>query len=271
MIIANLTGGLGNQMFQYAFGRAIAEKNKTNLKLHFTNALLNTQREYELDLFNISGTVATKKDLESIRIIENTVFNRVFYLLDERFGIQLNNDIVTERFPYTFNTRYMEIPNNKYLQGYWSHPAYFESVQTILQKEFTPRKTLDPENQKIIEHIKKSNAVSLHVRRGDYITNKTGPRFVGIEYYKKTIEDLNNQVNNPTYFVFSDDITWCKENLSSLLPKVVFIDHNTGRNSYKDLILMSNCQHNITANSTFSWWGAWLNPNKNKIIISPNP
>lgn len=270
MIIANLTGGLGNQMFQYAFGRAIAERNKTQLKLHFTNALLNTPREFELDLFNITASLASKDDLSKMGIIQNPMVNRVLYLVDERFGIQLNKHIITERFPYTYNKKHTEISDDHYLQGYWSHTAYFEQIEDILRKEFTPKKPLDEKNTKIIEQIKKTNSVSLHVRRGDYITNKTGPRFVGIEYYKTTIESMNDQLKNPTYFVFSDDINWCKDNLSPLLPKTVFIDHNTGRASYKDLILMSNCKHNITANSTFSWWGAWLNPNKSKIIISPN-
>ena len=271
MIIANLTGGLGNQMFQYAFGRATAVRNKTALKLHFTNALLNTPREFELDLFNITGSIATENDLNKMKIVQNPMLNRVFYLLDERFGIQFNSHIITERVPHTFNKRYTKIPDNRYLQGYWSHSVYFEQISDILRKEFTPKKPLDKTNKKIVEQMRKTNSISLHVRRGDYITNKTGPRFVGIEYYKKTIDDMNSKVKDSTYFVFSDDIAWCKENLSSVLPNVVFIDHNTGRDSYKDLILMSNCKHNITANSTFSWWGAWLNPNKNKIIISPNP
>ncbi len=271
MIIANLTGGLGNQMFQYAFGRATAERNKTTLKLHFTNALLNTPREFELDLFNITASLATEDDLNKMNIMQNPILNRVFYLLDERLGIQFNRHITTERVPYTYNDSYLQIPDNRYLQGYWSHSEYFEHIRDILMKEFTPKKPLDEKNQKIVEQMRKSNSISLHVRRGDYITNKTGPTFVGIEYYKKTIKDMNNKVKNPYYFVFSDDITWCKESLSSILPDVTFIDHNTARNSYKDLILMSNCKHNITANSTFSWWAAWLNPNKNKIIISPNP
>ncbi|QQS43481.1 alpha-1,2-fucosyltransferase [Candidatus Roizmanbacteria bacterium] len=271
MIIANLTGGLGNQMFQYAFGRATAERNKTTLKLHFTNALLNTPREFELDLFNITGSIATEDDLNAMRIIQNPALNRILYLLDERFGIQFNRHIITEQFPYNYSEQYRQIPDNRYLQGYWSHTMYFEHIRDILFQEFTPKKPLDEKNKKIVEQMRKTNSISLHVRRGDYITNKTGPRFVGIEYYKNTIDDMNSKVKAATYFVFSDDIAWCQKNLSPLLPNVVFIDHNTGRDSYKDLILMSNCKHNITANSTFSWWGAWLNPNKNKIIISPNP
>lgn len=270
MIIVNLTGGLGNQMFQYAFGRAIAIKHNTNLKFHFTNALFNIQRSYELDVFAISATMATKDDLQKLGIIQNRVINRLLYLFDERYGIQFNKHIVTQKYPYIFNSNYLAIRNNSYIQGYWADERYFKGIEDIIRKEFTLKKKLDEKNQKILGQIQKSTSVSVHVRRGDYITNKMNiPKFIGLDYYINAIKKIKKFVPNPIFFVFSDDIPWCKENLAPLSNNIYFIDHNKGKDSYKDLLLMSACKHDIIANSSFSWWGAWLNKNDNKIIIKP--
>jgi len=270
MIIVNLTGGLGNQMFQYAFGKTIATKLKVDLKLHFTNALFNTQRPYELNFFNISASMTTKKDLQKFGVIQNHVVNRLLYLFDERCQIQFNKHIVTQRFPYIFNSSYLDIRNNSYIQGYWADERYFKGVEDILKKEFTPKKKLDERNQKILRQIQTPASVSIHVRRGDYVTNKTNiPKFIGLDYYIKSINKIKSKISKPVFFVFSDDIPWCKQNLNSPKDNIYYIDHNKEKDSYKDLLLMSACKHNIIANSTFSWWSGWLNINDNKIVIKP--
>jgi len=271
MIIVNLTGGLGNQMFQYAFGRAIAEKYKTNLKLHFANALFNTQREFELGVFNISATLATVGDLQKFGIMRNRIFNRFLYLLDERYKIQFNKHVVTQRYPYVFNSDYLSTKNDSYIQGYWQDERYFKEIENIIRKEFTPKKKLDEKNIKILEQIQASTSVSIHVRRGDYITNKANMlQFIGLDYYVDAIKQIEKSMPNSEYFVFSDDISWCKDNFKQITNKTHFIDHNKGKDAYKDIVLMSACKHNIIANSTFSWWGGWLNQNKNKICIKPS-
>jgi len=269
MIIVNLTGGLGNQMFQYAFGKAIATKLKADLKLHFTDALFNTKRLYALDVFNISASIATPEDLKKFNIIQNCVINRVQYLVAERLGVQFNKHIITQRYPYVFDNKYLSIKDNSYIQGFWQDTRYFNEIEQILKKEFTPKKRFDEVNQKILKQIQESESVSIHVRRGDLITNNTNSQFVGLHYYINSINKFKKLLRNPFFFVFSDDITWCKANLALLIDKIKFIDHNNESNSYIDLILMSNCKHNIVANSTFSLWGAWLNKKKNKIVIKP--
>lgn len=270
MIMVNLTGGLGNQMFQYAFGREIATRNDTNFKLHFTNALFNTQRAYELDVFNVSATLATTEDLIKLNIVRNRVFNRFLYLFDERYRIQFNKHIVTQRYPYKFDSAYLSIKNDSYIQGYWADERYFKGIENVLRKEFTPKKNLDERNKKILRQIQTSTSVSLHVRRTDYVTNKANIlQFIGVDYYKNSIKKIEALVHDPVYFVFSDDIPWCRENLKQIANKAQFIDHNKGREAYKDMLLMSKCKHNIIANSTFSWWAGWLNQNKNKIFIEP--
>jgi len=272
MIIINLTGGLGNQMFQYAFGRYLSFKHKSDLKYHYTNALFNTQRSFALEVFNIHATEATSEDLRKLGVVQNRYVNRVLYLLDERYKIQLNKNIITQHPPYVFDESLRNTQDNKYVQGFFTDERYFKGVEDMLRKEFTPKDPLDKKNEKITDEIKQVNSVSIHVRRGDYITNKANAKslgFLGLEYYKNAINKINNSVQNPYFYVFSDDIDWCKSNLATLASNIIFINHNTGKNSYKDLFLMSTCKQNIIANSTFSWWGSWLNTNSKNTSLPP--
>lgn len=272
MIITNLTGGLGNQMFQYAFGRYIANKHDTDLKLHFTNALFNTSRSYMLDVFNITATIALQKDLQNLGVTKSRIVNRFLYILDERCDIQFNSHIVTQKYPYVFNPKYFEMGNNSYIQGFWNNERYFNKIEDLIRREFTSKKKLDNKNLRIFQDIQKTHSVSIHVRRGDYVTNKTNAKlfgFLGLDYYIFAIKKIKKHISNPVFFVFSDDILWCKENLPRLAGKIYFVDHNRGKEDYKDLLLMSACNHNIIANSSFSWWVSWLNRRKDKIVIKP--
>lgn len=270
MIIASLTGGLGNQMFQYAFGRKLSLHNDTTFKLHFVDALFNSRRNFQLDKFNIKAELVTKNDLVNMGIIHNSKINRVLYLLDERLGIRLNRNVITQRFPYKFEKKYLEIPDNSYVQGFWSDAKYFYGIEQTLKEEFTPKTKIDNRNFAIIERMKRENSISVHIRRGDYVTNKRNHYlYTGIEFYLDSIRKIKGTVKKPIFYFFSDDIEWCRKNFVGVNQKTVFLDHNKGDDSYKDLLLMSSCKHNIIANSTFSWWGSWLNRNKNKIIIVP--
>ena len=268
MIITNLTGGLGGQMFQYAAGRALSLKLKTPLKLHFTNALFNTQRQYGLDVFNIQAHLAADPDLKKIGVFRNSVINRLTYLIEQRFNVKLQKNVFTEKINIGFDPVFFEIRDNFYVQGYFANEKYFKNTETIIRKDFTFKNQLDTKNQKWANMIKNLKSVSIHIRRGDYITNKTEPKFIGLDYYIKAIRTIENKVKNPTYFIFSDDIVWGKQYLK-LKNISYFVDNNHGKDSYKDMQLMSLCKHNIVANSTFSWWGSWLNTNKNKVIIKP--
>lgn len=272
MIIVNLTGGLGNQMFQYALGRHLAIKHKTTLKYHFTNALFNTSRKFALDVFNIQATEASKRDLKKLGVFSNRIFNRIFYLIDERLHFQPNQHIITEHKHFIFDPNILKLPNDIYLQGFWQNELYFRNITDIIKRDFTLKTNLDNKNSRILKVIRNTNSISIHVRRGDYVYNKSNWKKSGIvctlNYYKKAINVMNSNVNNPRYFVFSDDIQWCKKNIKTN-HDTVYIDWNQEENAYKDMYLMSHCKHNIIANSSFSWWGAWLNNNKTKIVISP--
>jgi Glycosyl transferase family 11 len=157
-----------------------------------------------------------------------------------------------------------------YLDGYWQSEQYFAQYADKIREDFTFKLQLSNQNAVITKQISQENSVSLHVRRGDYVTNSKNA-FIGVcslDYYQTAVEQIKMQVDKPVFFIFSDDINWVKDNLS-LDDKAVLISHNLGSESYNDMRLMSLCSHNIIANSSFSWWGAWLNANPNKIVIAP--
>ena len=156
------------------------------------------------------------------------------------------------------------------MDGYWQSEKYFKNIKDEIIKSFTPIHDISEKAKQYIKEIENSNSVSLHVRRGDYVDNTmfkgSGLTITEMPYYKDAIEFINSKVENPKFFIFSDDIAWCKENFEFLEDKT-FIDDT--KSAIDDMVLMSRCEHNIIANSTFSWWGAWLNRNKNKIVIAP--
>ena len=164
-----------------------------------------------------------------------------------------------------------QLPKETLLEGYFQSEKYFIQIKSLLLENF---KWLSPASGiklKLIESIQAVHSVSLHIRRGDFVENKVINSFHGlcdINYYERAISEINNSMKNPTFFIFSDDINWAKKKFG-WIPSVIFIDHNKGKESFWDMRLMSYCKHNIIANSSFSWWGAWLNTNKLKIVIAP--
>jgi hypothetical protein len=236
MIISKIQGGLGNQMFQYAYGKHLSNKYNTNFKLdiRFYDYQGTPKREFILNKFT---NINVDTDM-------NFSLSGQIYKIDDDFN-------------------YREIPNplsdNYYLDGYWQSEKYFKESESIIREEFKP-------SEEIINKLLKtpfidSNTISLHVRRTDYVTSNGYHPVQSIEYYKNAVD----QIGEYDYiFIFSDDIKWCKENLH--FKNVIFIE---GFTDIEDLYLMSLCKNNIIANSTFSWWGAWLNNNPNKKVISP--
>jgi hypothetical protein len=268
MIITKLIGGLGNQMFQYAAGRRAAYANDTLLKLDITgyeNQGGMTPREYVLNVFEIKEDFAEESEiikLKDISIIKK-LFNKIWPLFQ-------NASYIREKFSY-FDPKILKINDNSYLDGYWGSEKYFIDIEKIIRKEFTFKNRPDSVNQKMISRINDCNSVSIHIRRGDYVKDKKTNIFHGVcnlKYYLISVALITNRVNNPKFFIFSDDPLWARQNLHLEFPSV-YIDHNVGRKDYEDMRLMSKCKHNIVANSSFSWWGAWLNQNPNKIVVAP--
>jgi hypothetical protein len=167
---------------------------------------------------------------------------------------------------HTFDLNYKKI----YLDGYWQNPKYFEIYRKDLLTQIVPVKKLSKNAQKLLSDIENINSISIHIRRGDYASNPKAKNHHGIlpvSYYKKSVENIKSRLNKQIYFIFTDDASWTKTQFT-FLNKPIFISDFLN-NEIEELYLMSRCKHNIIANSTFSWWGAWLNQNKNKLIIAP--
>lgn len=271
MIVVRLMGGLGNQLFQYAAGRALSHKRNVPLKLDttfFSNDLKEnvTQRSFELDLFNVKGQVATQQELDLF--IQRSFFKKV---LKRLVPSMFSKYLYAEEKKQNTISDFLNYPENTYLDGYWQSEKYFKEIRKIILEEFVLKKAIPSACLPVIDQIKNSNSVSLHVRRGDYISNPViSPNYcvVPLDYYYKAIETIKKQNPDIALFIFSDDIPWVKENLK-VSDKSVYVDFNTGENNVFDMYLMSLCKHNIIANSSFSWWGAWLNQNPDKIVIAP--
>lgn len=273
MIIVKLIGGLGNQMFQYATGRYLAHLHQTELKLDtsFLNSDskgAHTKREFELDIFCLNPVFASEAEIspflkKSKSKVLRTIGRKLPFVFDRVYIAESGN---------AYHKEFMSYPKETYLDGFWQSEKYFVAIRDILLNEFSFRSEAEGLNKELIEKIDSVNSVSLHVRRTDYVNNASVNSFHGtcsIEYYQKAIEIIAERNPSIELFVFSDDIDWCKENMK-FDHLVHFVSHNTGKNSFEDMRLMSRCKHNIMANSSFSWWGSWLNRNSSKVVIAPS-
>ena len=272
MIIVELKGGHSNQVFQYATGRALAEKYGTELKLDiswFEKQPKETKfpRRYEINCYGLRATIASKSDLKKVGppIMKSSLLLRLL----RKVGIHSRFTIVTEKH-LSFDSEILESPDNSYLRGYWQNENYFLPIRELLIRELEPLTLLTKQNQKYLEAIQAVEAISLHIRREDYVGVQEYSDFHGLtplEYYQAAYNEicrLRNKKSLPL-FVFSTDIDWCKENLK-FDTKITYVEGNT--NGSDDMRLMKHCKHNIMANSSFSWWGAWLNNNPEKVVVA---
>ncbi|MGV8108434.1 alpha-1,2-fucosyltransferase [Methanospirillum sp.] len=270
MIIVRLIGGLGNQMFQYAFGRHLAVHNNCQLKLDLSGFDNYTLRNYDLHHFNIEEHIANPDDLSGVLLPSDWFFQRMQKQLGILLGRVLQIKYVKEQI-IDFIPEMLTLGDNIYLDGYWQSEKYFSDIKDIIKQEFTFKKKPDKMNASYIDEISNCVSVSVHIRRGDYVsdqrTNQTHG-FLGLDYYNKGIRKMVHELEEPHFYVFSDDIKWAEQYLKADVP-IHFIKHN-GSNNYEDLRLMSRCKHHIIANSSFSWWGAWLGKKDGQIVIAPN-
>ena len=273
MICVKLFGGLGNQMFQYAIGRSISHKLNTTLAVDTSffakNNLKNhiTDREYELSIFDLALYEILDKELKHFKPIKYRLLNSISYRLGLGV-IQFPSYFFEKNIGY--NNAVNIINSKSYLSGYWQSYKYFDEIEGILRKDFRFPNILDDKGKSLSSLISEVNSVSIHIRRGDFVKNPSNHvhSLCSIDYYRNAIKYIDNKFHENRFFIFSDDIEWVKKNLP-MKDNSYFICGNLGRKSYLDMQLMSLCKHNIIANSSFSWWGAWLNKNPNKIIIAP--
>lgn len=263
MIYTRIRGGLGNQLFQYSVARSLADH--LNVPLGLDTREFNGKSPYEMSLnqFNI------RAELNPNSLIKHKSNGKIAYVLDHLRGNQ--KKVYKEPF-LMFDKKLLLRGDETYLKGYWQTEKYFIKNKKNIFKDLSLLKRPNKQNSLILQKIQKTKSVSLHIRRGDYISNKTYNAAHGLcdlEYYTNAVNHLINKIGKDLkVFAFSDDPDWVFKNLK--LPiDISFINNNSSSNSFEDLRLMLNCDHNIIANSSFSWWGAWLNQNPNKIVIAP--
>ena len=271
MIITNIIGGLGNQMFQYAAGRALSLARGASLRLDISGFTgYGLHQGFELQrVFSCPMQIATEGDVRSILGWQSSSLIRRILARPGLSGFRRQGFVVEPHFHYWPGIS--NIPPDSYMSGYWQSESYFQAAAQAIRCDFTFKPSFNLRNAELAEQIGQVNAVSLHVRRGDYADNKKTNATHGLcslDYYRMAIQHVERRVDQPHFFIFSDDQSWAQEYLKIEFP-CRYIDHNQGVESYNDMRLMSLCKHHIIANSSFSWWGAWLNANQNKIVVAP--
>ena len=263
MIIIRLMAGLGNQMFQYALYRSFEAKGRDVFIDESWFSKFNAHNGIEIKrVFGVDYRTVDKKSANYLGYADYSLLQRFWqkYLPKKSY---IAPDIAGS---ITFDSRIFQM-KDVYLSGYWQSEKYFMGIKDEIRKAFT----FNDKNEcdlAIKNLICSTESVAVHIRRGDYVNNKLHGNICGVQYYQNAIDFIREKIKAPKFFVFSDDIEWCETNLN--LVDAVMVRGNTGTNSYLDMYFMSLCKHNIIANSTFSWWGAWLNANPYKKVVAPS-
>jgi hypothetical protein len=271
MNIVRITSGLGNQIFQYAFYRALKERNLST-KMDISEFKHRKHHNgYELEkIFNIESDYANRKECDQLADVSKDLLSDIRRKYFKRFLNCTGNYVSEGEIGYLFHKELL-VSQNSYFHGFWQTEKYFADISLKLKTELTFKIPFDITNKNISEEITNLQSVSIHIRRGDYLKKRrieiTGS-VCSIKYYNLAIDYIKLKINNPRFYVFSDDMEWVKANIK--IENAYYVDNNIGKNSYKDMQLMSLCKHNIIANSSFSWWGAWLNSNPEKIVVAPS-
>ena len=266
MIVVELAGGLGNQMFQYAAARSLALARETTLALDTSFYSTVEDRRFSLDAFALEASIATPALVSSLlrpRQLLRRAANHT-RLLPARLRS------VYREAGFGFDPTFFRLSDGVYLAGYWQSERYFAWARKTILADFRFRHALSGDSLRLAEQASGEESVSIHVRRGDYVSDPATNLYHGTcgpEYYYRALDEVSKRARPERLYVFSDDIAWAEENLR-FAPPTVFVASGDPR-GISDMQLMSLCRHNIIANSTFSWWAAYLNANPRKIVCSP--
>lgn len=269
MVIVRLNGGLGNQMFQYAAARRLAHVHGVELKLDLSGFEKYELRKYALGAFNIQENIAASEEVEALKVRKQAFVERLITKVMARKTADAPSYVREKHFH--FNPEILNLPDDVYLDGYWQSEKYFADIEDIVRHEFTVKIDQEEKNLELAALIALSDSVSLHIRRGDYVADPATNQIHGtcnLDYYSHCIKQLTKTVKKPHFFIFSDDHDWTCRNIILPYPTTL-VDHNGTDKDYEDLRLMSQCKHHIIANSSFSWWGAWLCQNLGKKVFAP--
>jgi hypothetical protein len=269
LIAVRLDGGLGNQLFQYAMGRAVSCALNTQLILDVSALGIGrrgqTARGFELDHFRHKARLATPREQRNFRLLR----------LVPWMGPLVGRWTACRERGLYYNPAVENLPDGSYLCGYWQSYRYFQGIAQLLVADYEAVERLSSASQAVAEKIGRLESVAIHVRRGDYVSLPAAASFHGtlsIAYYAAAIARMRQAVPTPHFFVFSDDHAWCSKHLPLHVGEVEHVSHNGPSHAWEDLVLMGRCRHHIIANSSFSWWGAWLADQRaeiNRVVLAP--
>ena len=272
MILLHIQGGLGNQLFQYAAARHLCKRLHTKLYIDISplqNDLYG--RSYRLNHFNVKVLPANNMNMQIWNRFNGTsLLSHITTKVATNLPKSMRYISVREQ-QFHFDDSFFHLRGNVSLQGYYQSLRYFEPIEILIRDELTLKEEPTLQSRQIAAEMQESNSISLHVRRADYITDPGASKVFAIqtvEYYQQAIMEMRAQIKEPHFFIFSDDMEWCRQNLF-LEKNAIYVDHNGVDRDYEDIWLMGQCKHHIIANSSFSWWGAWLGNNPEKRVIAP--
>ncbi|MDF2455962.1 MAG: hypothetical protein K0R51_1955 [Cytophagaceae bacterium] len=265
MIVVKLQGGLGNQMFQYAMGRALSELHESPLELDLDFLLDRsiksdtfTFRGYDLDVFSLQVEIADKG--QEFKYSAQTVWDKI------KSGFKTKHRYKEPFFQYDANALLQQ--PDVYLDGYWQSPNYFKNIEQQLRLDFKFRYPIGKDSEPLHDKINTTDSICVNIRRDDFLTNSYHG-VCGMNYFNPAIELMTEKLDNPHLFVFTDDHQWCIDHFKSDIPMdIVGVEHNGVKYSNK-LQLMTSCKHFIIPNSTFAWWAVWLSNKKDSLVIAP--
>jgi len=270
MKIVKIIGGLGNQMFQYAFAIALKQHFPCEDILFDCTYMEHYGLHNGLELNRIFGVDLPQASTRQLLMVTRPVKHHKLSRMVRRILPDRSTECVekpsNEYISKVFDDRYC------YYEGYWQNPLYFDDCrETILRAFRFDESSLSSKSRDLLGRLESCDSVSIHIRRGDYLKSKVYRGCAALEYYRQAVDYVLARIAQPTFYVFSDDIEWCRQNMQGLLGTHAthYVDWNKGADSFQDMLLISKCQHNIIANSSFSWWAAYLNQNAGKLVCCP--
>jgi len=269
-VIARIEGGLGNQLFQYAAARSLADRLGCDLALDLRGLDENGDRPFQLDLYRIRATVASLEQLQDLPAWRSSRWGHIRSILSQ-FAPTIFSFPIFWPSSFAFDARFEQIDRPVYLVGYWQTERYFDWNRARLLQDIQLIAPL-PSNMPLLEEIRSTNSVALHIRRGDYVSNAAAAHFHGLcdmAYYRAAINALKVRTPDIHVYVFSDEPAWAQANLSLDVP-TQYVDANSTDKGHIDLELMRNCKNHVIANSSFSWWGSWLCESNEQIVYAPS-
>lgn len=269
MVIIRIWEGLGNQMFQYAYARALKEKGidvRLDMDKSFDDMFAkyknHAQRNNSIQNFRLSIPSIEMSQYEKYNYIkQDTAVRKAVFWLGSH---SLWRYRFYEEKVQAYSAKSARIRGNCYVKGWFQSEQYFKNIRAILLKEFMPRKKICI-SKRIKEALESPQSVSVHIRRGDYVRIR---QELGRAYFRQAIEYMKQVYTDPVFLIFSDDLAWVKRNME-INGRYCYVNDEGRLKDYEELFIMSRCRSNIISNSTFSWWAAWLNPNKEKTVIAP--